>query len=122
MGHQLSDSQRRVPPLFLSSLLSLSAVWDTHRFAPGESSGNPRGGEGRGGGQGRGMYLAAGSQGLTLGTQAGELVLTSPRPPSSSNNPVICVYYRRVAEGRDKSSLFQTCSGAHISWGQDPEP
>ncbi len=42
MGHQLSDSQRRVPPLFLSSLLSLFAVWDTHRFAPGESFGNPR--------------------------------------------------------------------------------
>lgn len=42
MGHQLSDSQRRVPPLFLSSLLSLFAVWDTHRFAPGESIGNPR--------------------------------------------------------------------------------
>lgn len=42
MGHQLSDSQRRVPPLFLSSLLSLFAIWDTHRFAPGESFGNPR--------------------------------------------------------------------------------
>ena len=43
MGHQLSDSQRRVPPLFLSSLtLTFFAVWDTHRFAPGESFGNPR--------------------------------------------------------------------------------
>lgn len=42
MGHQLSDSQRRVPPLFLSSLLSLFGIWDTHRFAPRESFGNPR--------------------------------------------------------------------------------
>lgn len=42
MGHQLSDSQRRVPPLFLSALLSLFGIWDTHRFAPRESFGNPR--------------------------------------------------------------------------------
>lgn len=58
------------------------------------------------------MYLAAGCKGLTLGTQAGELVLTSLCSPSSSNNPVICVYYRRAADGLGKSSLFQTCSGA----------
>lgn len=54
------------------------------------------------------MYLAAGSE----GRRAGEPVLTSLRSPFSFNNPVICVYYRRVADGRDKSSLFQTCSGA----------
>lgn len=58
------------------------------------------------------MYLTAGCKGLTLGTQAGELVLTSLCSPSSSHNPVICVYYSGVADGLDKSSLFQTCSGA----------
>lgn len=60
------------------------------------------------------MFPGAWSQGPTLSTLAGELVLTSPSPPSSacSNNPVICVYYRRVADGLDKSSLLQTCSGA----------
>lgn len=45
------------------------------------------------------MYLAAGCKGLTLGTQAGEPVLTSLCTPSSSNNPVICVYYSGVADG-----------------------
>lgn len=47
-----------------------------------------------------------------MGTQAGELVLTSPGSLPPSNNPVICVYYGGVADGLDKSSLFQTCSGA----------
>ncbi len=58
------------------------------------------------------MYLAAGCEGLTLGTQAGEPVLTSLCSLSPSYNPVICVYYRGVADGLDKSLLFQTCSGA----------
>lgn len=33
-------------------------------------------------------------------------------PPSYSSNPVICVYYSGVADGWDKSLLFQTCSWA----------
>lgn len=47
---------------------------------------------------------------LTLGLQAGDLVLSSLCPPSSANNPVICVYYSGVADSQDKSSLFSRCS------------
>lgn len=48
---------------------------------------------------------------LTLGSQAGDLVPSSLYPPPTSpNNPVICVYYSGVADSQDKSSLFSRCS------------
>lgn len=47
---------------------------------------------------------------LTLGLQAGDLVVSSLFPPTSPNNPVICVYYSGVADSQDKSSLFSRCS------------
>lgn len=64
------------------------------------------------------MFLAAAVRPFTLGMQAGELLISlSSSPHFSSNNPVICVYYRRVADGLAKSSYFQTCFGGPLSAG-----
>lgn len=63
------------------------------------------------------MYLAASSKGLTLGVQAGELLISlCSSPRSALPSPLTIRLSVSITEGSvdslDKSSHFQTCSGA----------